>query len=120
MILAILSYLTYYAQQMTQRNGEEITISNAVIAVNKIAEASDIVFTQGKPSQITLSVYVPENVDSIVFQNNMIIMKVNVGTGISDIFAESKASMQGSISTSSGTKTIRVKAENNYVNITQV
>jgi uncharacterized protein (UPF0333 family) len=120
LILGILTFLTFYAQQMTDRNREEIMISNAEIAVNKIVEAADIVYSQGKPSQITLSIYISERVDSIVFSNKMIIMRIGISSGFSDIFATSKAPLQGSISTNSGTKRIRVKAEENYVNITEV
>jgi uncharacterized protein (UPF0333 family) len=120
LILGILTFLTFYAQQMTDRNREEIMISNAAIAVNKIVEAADIVYSQGKPSQITLSIYISERVDSIVFSNKMIIMRIGISSGFSDIFATSKAPLQGYISTNSGTKRIRVKAEENYVNITEV
>jgi uncharacterized protein (UPF0333 family) len=119
LVFMILAILTSYAQDMTERNREEIIMSNAVIAVNKIAEAADIVYTQGKPSAITFSVYIPENVNSIIFSNNMINMKINVNSGINDIFAASKAPLQGSISTDSGTKRIKVKSEGSYVNVTQ-
>jgi uncharacterized protein (UPF0333 family) len=118
-MLVILAFLTSYAQDMTERNREEIIISNALIAVNKIKDASDIVYTQGTPSQITLSVYIPDKVFAINFSNNMIIMKINVSSGVTDIFSTSKAPLQGSISTTSGTKSIKVKSEGSYVNITE-
>ena len=117
--LLILGILVWYSQQATERNREEIIVINAITAVNKIVEASDIVYTQGKPSRITLSVYIPERVESIEFNNNLIIMKIGIGAGTSDIIAESKAALQGNISTDSGTKKIRVIAEDNYVNVTQ-
>jgi uncharacterized protein (UPF0333 family) len=131
MVLAIISLLVYYAQGMTNSSMDDIAVSNAVIAVNKIAEASNIVYTQGAPSQMTLSVYIPENLQSIIvgnqtpseFPNRMIIMKIRVNDGINDIFAVSKAPMQGNISIDSGTKTIKVKTisvgGDSYVNITQ-
>ena len=117
--LTILAILVLYAQQMTERNREDIIIANAITAVNKLTEAADIVYTQGKPSQITLSIYIPEKVSSIEFNNNVITMKVNISSGVSDIFASSKAPLQGSISTTSGTRKIKVIAEENYVNITE-
>ena len=131
MILVILSVLVYYAQDMTEGNRDEIIISNAIIAVNKISEAANIVYTQGTTSQITLTVYVPENLQSIQignqtpsdFPNKMIIMKVRIRDGTSDIFATSKAPLQGSISIDSGTKSIKIRAVSvggvSYVNITQ-
>lgn len=117
--LLILGILVWYSQQITERNREDITVANAITAVNKIAEASDIVYTQGKPSQITLSVYIPERVESVEFNNTVIIMKVNIGSGTSDIIATSKANLQGNISSDSGLKKIKVIAEENYVNVTQ-
>ncbi|MEM5781787.1 MAG: hypothetical protein QXD43_01145 [Candidatus Aenigmatarchaeota archaeon] len=121
LVFAILSLLTYYAQEMTERNREEIIISNAIIAANKIAEAADIVYTQGEPSQITLSVYIPENVQAIEFSNKMIILKIKVASGINDVFAASKApfDLTSFISTTSGTKRIKVKAEGGYVKVTE-
>jgi len=117
--LTILAILVLYAQQMTERNREDITVANAITAVNKIVEASNIVYTQGKPSQITLSVYIPERVSSIEFNNNAILMKVNISSGVSDISAISKAPLQGYISTKSGRRKIKVIAEEDYVNITE-
>lgn len=117
--LSILGILVWYSQSMTERNREDITVANAITAVNKIVEASNIVYTQGKPSQITLSVYIPERVSSIEFNSSLIIMKINIGSGSSDIIAMSKAPLQGNISSDSGVKKIRVVAEDNYVNITE-
>ena len=121
-ILTILALLTYYAQDMTERNRVEIMSSNAVVAVNKIAEAADIVYTQGSPSQITTSVYIPENLQSIEFSNNLIIMRVEVGSGISDIFAKAKANFTADsyISPDSGTRRIKVKCcEGNNVSVSE-
>jgi hypothetical protein len=120
--LVILTFLTYYAQDVTDTNREEITVSNAIIAVNKITEASDIVYTQGKPSQITLSVYIPENVEYIHFNNSMIIIRLSSARGVNDIFSQTKADFTGSgsfISPESGTKRIIVRAEESYVKVTQ-
>jgi uncharacterized protein (UPF0333 family) len=121
-VLTILAILTYYAMDMTKSNSEDIISSNTVIAVNKIAEAANIVYTQGEPSQITISVYVPDNVNSIIFLKNMIDMKVQVGSGISDIFAISKTNFTTNslISPDSGTKRIKVKCcEGNNVSVTE-
>lgn len=107
--------MTSYAQDITERNREEIIMSNAVIAVNKIVEAADIVYTQGEPSRITLSVYIPEKVYSIEFSGKMMIMRISVSSSSTDVFAMSKAPLQGLISTSSGTRRIKVNAKKNYV-----
>jgi len=120
LVLIILSFLTFYAQDMTERNREEIIASNAIIAVNKIVDAANIVYTQGNPSQITLSVYIPENVDSIDCFDKILIMKIKIGSGINDVFTTSKAKLNVSITTSSGTKRIKIKCcEGSYVNITE-
>ena len=54
-VLLLTLILTTYSGEITIRNREEIRISNAITAVEKIVEAANIVSTQGKPSQITLS-----------------------------------------------------------------
>lgn len=120
-VIALVLILVVYSSQLTERNKEEIRVSNAIAAVNEIADAANIVNTQGKPSQITLtSVYIPEGVDSINITGKTILMKVRIASGITDIFAISKANLQGSISSTQGIKKIKIKAEYNYVNITEV
>jgi len=117
--LLLLGILVWYSQEVTELNRDEMIVANAISALNKIVEASNIVYTQGKPSQITVNVYIPERVTSIDLNGNMIIMKVATGSGTSDIIAMSKAPLQGSIPTGSGTKKLKVIAEDNYVYITQ-
>jgi len=125
-VLTMLTILTYYAQDMTEANMEDIVSSNAIIAVNKIAEASDIVDIQGDSSQITLSVYIPEKVNSIEFSNNMMIMKIGTGPNYNDILATSRANFTDDsfISPEFGTKRVKIRAVNvngvSYVNVTQV
>ena len=118
-VLLLTLILTTYSGEITIRNREEIRISNAITAVEKIVEAANIVSTQGKPSQITLSIYIPENIDSIEANGKNFIMKVRMGSGVSDIFATSKANLQTDISNSSGIKKIKIIAEDDYVNITE-
>jgi uncharacterized protein (UPF0333 family) len=132
-VLAILLILTYYAQDITESNKEDIISANAVIAVNKIVEAADIVYTQGSPSQITLSIYIPDNVNSIQFVGNdtpcingvshanIIDMKINTGNATNDIWAISKGNFtcDSFIPKDSGTKRIVIKSEGSYVNVTE-
>ncbi len=118
-ILAIVGILTLYAGEMTKRNEDDIRVANVMTVVNKIVEAANIVYTQGKPSQITLNLYIPEGVESIEISDKKILIKVRVSNGLTDVFAFSKASLQGSISLTPGTKKIKVIAEENYVNITE-
>jgi len=120
-VLLMALILTTYSGEITLRNQEDIRISNIITAVNKIAEAANIVSTQGKPSQITLSIYIPEEIESISVGNinKTILMKVRLAGGVTDIFARSKSELRGSISTSSGTKNIKVIAEGSYVNVTE-
>ena len=117
--LLILGILVFYSQRVTEANRDQIIVANAMAALNKIVEASNIVYTQGEPSQITLSVYIPEKVSSIEFDDNLIIMKIYNEAGTSDIIATSKAPLQGYVSPSSGMKKIKIAAEVNYVNITE-
>ena len=107
-VFAILVFLTNYSQQMTERNREDIILSNAITAVNKIADNANIVYIQGKPTEMTISVYIPEMVSSINISDNRILIKVSISSGVSDIFAVSKATLQGYISPTSGMKKIKI------------
>ncbi len=121
MIIVLVLILVAYSGQLTERNKEEIRISNAISAARHIIDAANIVNTQGKPSQITLnSVYIPEGVESINISGKTLLIRVWIAGGIGDIPVMSKADLQGSISSTQGLKRIRVKAEDNYVNITEV
>jgi hypothetical protein len=120
-VIVLLLALVLYAGDMTTRNQEDLKVSNAISVVNEIAESANIVKTQGRPSQVTLeSIYIPEGVQSINITGNMVLMKIRISSGVTDIFAISKATMNGSISTSQGIKKIRIRAEESYVNITEV
>jgi uncharacterized protein (UPF0333 family) len=118
-VLLMVLILTAYSGEITTRNREDIRVSNTITAVNKIVEAANIVSTQGKPSQITLSIYIPEEIESINITGKTILMKVRIAAGITDIFATSKSDLQGNISNTAGTKNIKILAEGNYVNITE-
>jgi len=118
-VLLLSLVLSMYSGQITVRNREDMRVSNTINAVERIAEAANIVSTQGKPSQITLSVYIPEEIQSITIANKTVLMKVKLASGISDIFAVSKSNLQGHISNTTGTKSIKIIAEGSYVNITE-
>ena len=118
-VLLLSLALSLYSGQMTVRNQEEMRVSNTINAVERIAEAANIVSTQGKPSQITLSVYIPEEIQSITIANKTVLMKVRLTSGVSDIFASSKTNLHGQISNISGTRSIKIIAEGSYVNITE-
>jgi uncharacterized protein (UPF0333 family) len=117
MLMALI--LTTYAGEMTQRNQEDIRVSDAITAVNKVVEAANIVSTQGVPSQITLSVLIPDEIRLINITGNTILMKVGISSGVTDIFAASKSQLQGYVSNSSGYRSIKITAEGTYVNITE-
>jgi hypothetical protein len=118
-VLLLSITLSVYSGQITVNNREDMRVSNAINAVQRITEAANIVSTQGKPSQITLSVYIPEEITSIQIGNKTVLMKVRMTSGISDIFASSKSNLQGYMSNVSGTRSIKIIAEGSYVNITE-
>lgn len=54
---------------------DQVTMSQADKIANEIVAAADQVYYQGPPTKKTLKVYMPENVESIIIQNNWI--KIN-------------------------------------------
>jgi hypothetical protein len=120
-VVTLITALVMYAGTITDSNQEELRMANVVTVANNIVESANIVSTQGKPSQITLdSVYMPEGIESINITGNSVWIKVRISSGVNDIFVTSKTNLNGTISTSQGIKKIRIRAEDNYVNITEV
>ncbi|MCK4968627.1 MAG: hypothetical protein KAS12_06230 [Candidatus Aenigmarchaeota archaeon] len=87
--------------------------------LNKITEASELVFAQGPPASVTLTAQIPTNINEIIFEKNMIIMKLNVYERESDIISIMDFNVTGLLPKIPGTYKINIRAIDNGVNITK-
>ena len=96
--------------------------SNMLIArqtMNKITEASELVFAQGPPASVTITAQIPSNINEIIFMNKIIIMKLNQYERESDIISMVNFNVTDFIPNNSGTYKLNIRAIDDGVNITK-
>lgn len=104
----------------TQRDTSiELALTYAKNTANQIADASNLVYSQGPPAKVKINVYIPYGVDNITILNNTIRFRLNVDSGITDIFAFSTAQLNGTLPKKQGYYWIEVEATDDIVQIEQ-
>lgn len=104
----------------TQRDtSTELSLTYAKNTANQIADAADLVYSQGPPAKIRINVYIPYGIENATIINNAINFQVWSDPGITDIFAFSTAQLNGTLPTRQGYYWIDVEATDNLVQISQ-
>ena len=114
-VFAVLIPVFYYSVSSFNKS---IRSNQAGEMVNRIAETADFVYALGPGSQDTLRIIIPGGVQSIAFQGKEVVMKVKIFGAVSDTVASTKGNLTGSISTTPGSAIIKIKNENNVIQIT--
>ncbi len=115
--LLILLPLILYVNQLLSAYKDDSNILSAKNAVNKLGETVDWVYSQGPPAKHTFIVYIPEGVETISFDNKMIFFKVKTSAGTTDVYYQTIASLNGTISNKSGYYHVSLTAFDNQVKI---
>lgn len=77
---------------------------------NKITTSAETVFHSGEPSKITISTYLPENVEKVEIIENNVVITFELSSGKSKVAFSSKVPIQGTISSYSGIKNLKIEA----------
>lgn len=104
----------------TQQNaGFELSLSYARNSVKQITDAASLVHSQGAPAKINIKVYIPSGVDNVSIIGKTLIMKVDTGGQLAEIWHESSATLQGEdqISTNEGYYYFDIISHDTYVEI---
>lgn len=109
----LIIYYTY-----TSSSSDSVATSQAMQIARKIVDSSESVYYLGKPSQTTLKLSFPSNIQSTSLSNKEVVFKIKIQNGIADIVQISAVNMSGNLPTSPGIHVITVKAEDGYVQIT--
>jgi len=118
--LLILIPVMIYANETISATRDELKISLARNAVNRIGEASEWVATQGSPAKTTIRVFIPEGVREIDLTGKTITIKLNAESGLRDIYRDTLTDLNGSISNTAGYVLVSVEAFDNFVNLSVV
>jgi len=115
-IMTIPLLLIYYSY--SSGSSDSVTSSQALQIARKIVDAAESVYYIGKPSQTTLKLSFPDNIESTNLSNKEVVIKVKTKDGITDIIQVSSVNISGNLPTSEGLHIITIKAEDGFVQIT--
>ncbi len=107
--------LIFYAY--TQGSAEEIASEQLSKIAKEVVDAAEAVYYQGKPSQVTLEVYMPSQLRGVWFEKKSLILQYQTQEGMGEIIETSAVNISGSMPMSKGTYSITIKAVDDYVNI---
>lgn len=114
-ILFLIATVFYYSLRYSS---ESVIFSQAQDAVNTIANTADNIYSLGTGSTQRVLVFIPQNVVNSTIKDNVISLKLKLGTGESDVFAFTKAKVYGNLtSISSGYHYIQINNTESGVNI---
>ena len=99
---------------------DDSKVSKASETVKKIGQTADWVYSQGPPAKQTIEIFIPKDLDEISLINKTVLFKVRTSTGVSDIFYDSVAPLNGTLPSNSGYYFISLTAFQDYVNISVV
>lgn len=107
--LIIIFYFT------TSESSKSVQINEADSAVNSLAKTADYLYALGPGSRDIVEIKVPGNINKIEIEKRMILINLETSAGATDIFAETKANVTGTISSTKGTKHIKLEVLDNGV-----
>jgi len=117
--LLIAPLLVVYYEQTT-RLGDETASATIERAASQLAEAADTVYYLGAPSMRTITVDLPDNVQSVTIQGKSIAFRVGSANGEYEQVAWSAANLTGGFTITKGPHVIVLTATpNDRVNITE-
>jgi uncharacterized protein (UPF0333 family) len=119
LVLGFLIPIWIYMTGVQTQSKTEMSLSYSKLAVERVAETADFVYSQGPPANMKIRVYVPSGIESYMITNDTIDLKVRYGSDLTDIFAMTKANLTltATFPTKEGTYWINIEAVENYVNI---
>ena len=112
LILAVFIPIIFKLYNDLSSSSDRLNILQARETAKKIANAADIVASAGDPSKVTITLYIPQNVESITFSaNREIVFTLRTTPGKTDVVEMSGASfVAGSLGTAPGARTVTIEA----------
>ncbi|MGV8142709.1 MAG: hypothetical protein ACP5NS_03685 [Candidatus Pacearchaeota archaeon] len=114
-VLIILSLALFYVTS----SRDQIKINQLVTFSNKIVSSAESVYYAGEPSKVTITVYLPEGVQSIQILENSLVFDILTSTGSTIIAFPSNVPLDPTldITFNEGLKRLTISADTNAVHI---
>jgi uncharacterized protein (UPF0333 family) len=113
-VILILGAAFLYSSQIS----DSMKIRQIEQFANKVISSAESVKYAGEPSKSTISVYLPSSVTGIQIIGKEMVIDFTASSGQNRVSYLSKVQMNGTISSISGIKRIRISALQNSVDIT--
>ena len=91
--LLIFATIIAYSLNMLGSVKSQLSVDTGYKAVEEIKEAADFIYVHGHPSKIRRSVSIPEGVENISIQDNVVRIKVSTSYSVTDIYDVTKGNM---------------------------
>jgi uncharacterized protein (UPF0333 family) len=115
--LALVTPIWIYVTSFEGRSAEQLSLSYAQVAVDRLADSADLVYSQGPPARLRLKVHVPSGIEEVNITQRTAIFRMSFGSGTTDVYAVSQSDLQGSLPAREGNYWVDVEAFDGYVNI---
>ncbi|MFH1711595.1 MAG: hypothetical protein ABH840_04750 [Nanoarchaeota archaeon] len=112
-VITTLGIALYYSSGIRDR----IMVIQMSNCAKEIISSAESVFYQGNPSKATILCYLPENINQIEIIENSLVFTYQSDSGISRTSFSSKVPISGSLPAFSGTRKIKIFAEEGSASI---
>ncbi|MFH1451578.1 MAG: hypothetical protein ABIF88_00185 [archaeon] len=96
-------------------SNDQIRLNQAENFAVKLINSAESVFFAGEPSETTISLYLPEGVQDVNISSGGVLLTVSTSTGKNVRFFTSRVPLQGTLSSSSGIKTVSLRALEDHI-----
>ncbi|MCD6477476.1 MAG: hypothetical protein J7K87_00545 [Candidatus Aenigmarchaeota archaeon] len=116
--IAILTPLFVIIDSYTYESKQDLRTKALEDGLDSIAESANMVYFQGYPARISVTVYIPQGVILTNVTGDFIRVRLESKNGYNDVISVTDAPVNGTLPTSSGTYKVTVSAtEDGWVNV---
>jgi hypothetical protein len=108
--LAFMMPLWLYMTTVKSEASDELSISYAKDAARMLVSACDLVYTQGPPAKVSITIFVPPGTVNSTITNSTVTFTISHSGGESTVFAESRARINGTLPATSGSYVMEISA----------
>ncbi len=116
-VLAALIPLMVVYYLFAQGSTEELVASQLSKIAREVVDSAEEVYYLGTPSQVSMRVYIPDNLESAQVSGRQIVLVMDTSHGPAEVVETSAINMSGSFPLSKGVYTLTIRAANGYSNL---
>jgi uncharacterized protein (UPF0333 family) len=105
--------LWVYITSVKTEASDELSLSYAKNTVDKLASTADLIYSQGSPAKVRVNIFIPPGVYGYNITNNTVVLRVMYMGTVTDVYAESRAMLNGTLPTAEGGYWMQIEAVDN-------